>query len=295
MNKKYVIVIGLIVILGAVFFVVKKPLTEISNQESLYIPFLGVTAHISPEVYAVGPRMENFIMINKNGEAYILLYPFPSDIVSDYDLKKSDIIDTQYNLDIYDMSESGQVAFAVDNRKMPFVIFPTENSSIGDVLTFARSLEEGGIIRKNNSFVKTDEHTESVESTPEEVTTEIYGQITEETDGEEKRYIDGTIKYIMQSVKIKAEIYFDEQVPKSYGPNVKSCAEGMFASESIAESIREIAEISGSAVQCSSSGKEFAIVAQLVADPNIYWCVEYTGLMIEISSPGLLDGSTSCD
>jgi len=105
---------------------------------------------------------------------------------------------------------------------------------------------------------------------------------------------DASTKSSMQTIRIMAELYFDDQTPSTYGPTSNNCSIGMFSDEDIEKVIISITEEIGESPKCRINNNSFAISAKLLDDPEMHWCIDSTGIAQTISLPGLADNVTSC-
>ncbi len=102
------------------------------------------------------------------------------------------------------------------------------------------------------------------------------------------RAYDSKVKQQLSSFRTAAEIYFQNQVPNSYGVSV-SCAGGMFVSVNPNEGspgvyIDTINMPANTQVVCGSNDSSYAVKATLYSG-NEYWCVDNRGSSVKVSGP----------
>ena len=100
---------------------------------------------------------------------------------------------------------------------------------------------------------------------------------------------DAAIKSSMQTIRVQAELYYDQQTPPGYGNaqvNVCTTAGTMFADDTtIANSISQINSNALSAAKCTTGtpvagqSQGWAVSAQLRENSGAnYWCTDYSGV-----------------
>lgn len=114
---------------------------------------------------------------------------------------------------------------------------------------------------------------------------------------------DGAIKSSMQTVRVQAEIYYDDTAGgnQSYGTAGNSCAAAVFSEPTITAAISEIDGVDGggaNSVLCRNTAQAWAMAAPL-NDPAAaggHWCTDSTGVAIEIANAAALpNGDTTCN
>lgn len=96
---------------------------------------------------------------------------------------------------------------------------------------------------------------------------------------------DGAIKSSMQTIRVQAELYYDEG--STYGTSATCVAAtsmfndaGTTIDDTIAAAITEITAVaSGGTVACDATDQSWAITADL--NDGGHWCTDYTGVATE--------------
>lgn len=101
------------------------------------------------------------------------------------------------------------------------------------------------------------------------------------------RAYDSKVKQQLSSFRTAAEIYFNNQLPTSYGPESASCANGIFTNVQAANGSPGIYIAAGNLppgtqVVCSASDTAYAVKATLYSGDE-YWCVDSLGSSRSIS------------
>jgi len=95
------------------------------------------------------------------------------------------------------------------------------------------------------------------------------------------RAYDSKVKQQLVSFRTSAEVYFNSQVPNTYGPATNSCSSGMFNNLSPANGKPGLYIASGnlpdfSQVFCGSTNSAYSVKATLYSG-NEYWCIDSKG------------------
>ena len=95
------------------------------------------------------------------------------------------------------------------------------------------------------------------------------------------RAYDTKVKQQLSSFRTAAEVYFSNQNPPGYNPEVAVCTAGMFADTSVANGSPGVYLSAANMpnftqIVCGSTNSAYAVKATLFSG-NQYWCVDSTG------------------
>ena len=94
---------------------------------------------------------------------------------------------------------------------------------------------------------------------------------------------DAASKSSMQTVRVQAEIYYDDQSPNTYGAAADTCTD-MFAETTVAAARAQVTITAGAAPTCRVSPQAWALWAPLNAGTLAGWCTDSTGVARETAA-----------
>ncbi|PIP56021.1 MAG: hypothetical protein CO183_01590 [Candidatus Zambryskibacteria bacterium CG_4_9_14_3_um_filter_42_9] len=105
---------------------------------------------------------------------------------------------------------------------------------------------------------------------------------------------DAKVKAQLSGLRASAEIYYDNQIPPSYGATVSNCTTGMFADSDsgMVQYATQANYPTGATLSCFSSADAYAVSALLPgAGAPKSWCVDSIGNSMQRATPV---GGTAC-